>query len=119
MSLLASDGEQQYLLRILPILIRHTANTLIRDLWPAWLPRLTRDVVGPVAEGTGLVPATSDALDAWCYVYWDREANSDPSRCSCLVYAMPCTMDTVREVIVRLQGFVNVVDIRTLGNWRK
>lgn len=104
------------------LLLTYVAATgqLVRDLWPSELPKLAAVADDSVSPGSGdRVPCSIEGMMEWAYVGKNYGAR-DKTRRHALLYIMrdvdPLHAPRVR-VSIRLQGFVERLDLRVLGNW--
>lgn len=86
----------------------------MRDLWPVDLPQVERDITD--LSPRDVVPDTVDELLSWTWV-GQKPSMQSPGRRHVLFHAGDD--EELTQVAIRLQGFVQKLNIRPLGNWNR
>ncbi|KAJ7119802.1 hypothetical protein C8R44DRAFT_878192 [Mycena epipterygia] len=101
--------------------VQDAHGTLVCELWPEDL-RFASTLGVPLDEATlpqwQIVPADLTGFSDWAYIYHNA-ASRERSRAKLLLYRHPAqTMPgTIYPVKVRLQGFVQRLNLQPLGTW--
>lgn len=92
-------------------------TTLVSTMWPKGLPRYVKgeDTVANLHAAGLLVPTHEDAMRSWCFVAVNTSTH-DKSRNKILAYC-DSGEDELREVAIRLQGFVKQAELGVYGTW--
>ncbi|KAF7797227.1 hypothetical protein EIP86_008419 [Pleurotus ostreatoroseus] len=89
---------------------------LVRDMWPAFIPRIAQDKASDKLKAHEKVPDNMEDLLAWAHV---RHFTGKPHAHYSLLHSDE-TVNTdrqVREVFLRLQGYVLEKNLEPLGDW--
>ncbi|KAF7796808.1 hypothetical protein EIP86_007992 [Pleurotus ostreatoroseus] len=89
---------------------------LVRDMWPQFLPRIAQDKSLEKLQAHEKLPDNLHDLGAWAYVRRFAGKTSTPYT---LLHASEDlnTNDQVREVFIRVQGYVLEANLEPLGDW--
>lgn len=109
MSFITTDGGYTALLMALHLLIVPIGKILARNAWASGLPVVQKDNARILKlTPPDIVPHTAELLDDWCYLFYDSEVSDRARRWKVVHAATEETVgsDSVKEVLIRVQGFI-------------
>lgn len=96
--------------------IRTGDAVLVRDAWAAIVPTFHQSVAHENKSQEDWVPRDLPDLEKWAYI-GPYIGSRDATRRFLLFYTPEAEHRPPRQVVMRLQGYVEAANLATLGNW--